>query len=84
MLLIALDPTPRVQKQQQSAAQAPEQHGARLRNLMERLLDIIQTNYIASIRKDRDVLDNCQLIHTRIDVEVIARLRWRIAQIRRI
>jgi hypothetical protein len=34
----------RSQKQQQSAAQAPEQHGARLRNLMERLLNISEPN----------------------------------------
>src|ERR1039458_7784878 len=35
---------PQSQKQQQSAAQAPEQHGTRLWNLMERLLNLIHSN----------------------------------------
>src|ERR1035438_1628208 len=42
--LIAPGLAPQSQKQQQSAAQAPEQHGARLWNLMERLLHVKHSN----------------------------------------
>jgi phage terminase Nu1 subunit (DNA packaging protein) len=70
--------------QQQCASQASEHHGARLRDLMERLLDIRHTNQLTRERSDGDVLGDKQLLLARVDIKVVSSLRERIAQIEQI